>query len=502
MIPVYRATAIPNTPLVHVEDGQGRSLVSDDYGEVLKFLLTSSLSLAPASVPRAVWRLGEFMEAVYHILPKTAVEAIKGKSNRWTQEGDPRYRLYLQPGKFFSVNINHQEVSFYGISEFFPDGCECWTVDAVQLCANRLEESFKALGVTHLTHLKSPVAVVEDAGLLDEAYDTLPTREDVPAAARDVLEYAQMCDGREWVENYQVGDFPELWSYDMTAAYPYQASLLPDLRHCNFVKDSCTPSDIGFLRGKMTIYPDASMSPILAEVDDRLVNPVGVVPREFFHVQEVKAVLEGGYGSFEARGGWYVVPLFSPQDWEATQQPLDSIMRHWWQKRLDSPDDLTSFLVKRVMNGIIGRLGEWRKGQPCRLTNPIYHATILTNTSLRVAQFLVDHDVKQSELVTVNVDGVKVRRRLDVPVPDISRRGQWHEEGCEPTTVLSPNLRLTGEKREAFLSALKDNPNQVAYGDIDLGNLSTMQDRVYRRFPVTGREFLKGPYVSEPVEVK
>jgi len=201
----------------------------------------------------------------------------------------------------------------------------------------------------------------------------------------------------------------KLYTYDLSSAYPYHASQLLDLRDCEFYR---TPTiDIaayyGFLQGTITVYPDhplAYCSPFLADRGDgTLVN---------FRL-----------GEFHPTTSWYIRPL----NGVSPRHPFQEMMNDLYTQRGES--ELKSYILKRVMTGVIGKLLETRKDQDGNITeygdsyNPIYHAIITARTRLQVFDFIVQNDISKEELVHIGVDGIRATKYL--PIPRKAPMGKW-----------------------------------------------------------------------------
>ncbi len=308
----------------------------------------------------------------------------------------------------------------------------------------------------------------------------------------------------------------KLYSYDIASAYPHQASQLLDLRDCDF-RRSDTPikgAYYGFLIGDFTVYPDhplAFCSPFLADRGDgTLVNFTGTVTNYPCLLSEVRTLHEHGLGEFHIKDGWFI----SPTNGVRPRRPFQSLMAELYSRRGTS--ELKSYILKRVMTGIIGKLLETRRDNEGNVIeygdryNPIYHAICTTNTRLQVFEFLATHNVTAEELVHVGVDGVRVTRYL--PLPEWAPMGKWRSSGSEVTVVLSPGAVLTNErnfKRTGVAELMAEcmaRPAAYQLGvnpddRIDLRKLFLNQTRVFDRIPGNAKALLEGTYLSSPVEL-
>ena len=268
----------------------------------------------------------------------------------------------------------------------------------------------------------------------------------------------------------------------------------------------------GVVVGDFTVYPDhplAFCSPFLADRGDGvLVNFTGTKHDYPCLLDEVRTLQRTGLGEFKMSHGWYM----SPYNGVSPRHPFKPLMDSLYPSRSQSP--LASYFVKRIMNGVIGKLLETRKGEDGGITdygelyNPIYHALITTRTRLQVFDFLVNNDITPEELVFIGVDGVRATRYL--PLPAKSEMGQWRNTGSQPTFILSPGAVITPDrnfKKTGYVDLILDickRPSAAKYGvdkDIDLRGLFRSQTREFEKLPKRGSELLERKYISSPVEI-
>lgn len=265
----------------------------------------------------------------------------------------------------------------------------------------------------------------------------------------------------------------------------------------------------GVLVGRFTVYPDAKYafcSPFLEDRGDGvLVNFTGTRENYICLLDEVRRLYWHNLGEFQLNYGWFIKPRKGVE----IPYPFNQMMLKFFQSRAESP--IASFFFKRVMNGLIGKLLETRKGSDGRISrygdlyNPLYHSLITTATRMRVFEFIVNHNITREELVHIGVDGIKMTRHF--PLPTRVEMGNWRSAGSQPTFVLSPgaivntarNYKQTGY--DELLEQIKARPNTSMYGnngDIDLKLLPMNQSRVFPDLPKTGRALLSKSYLSSP----
>ncbi len=205
-------------------------------------------------------------------------------------------------------------------------------------------------------------------------------------------------------------------------------------------------------------------------------------------------------------------------------------MDYLYQKRYKS--ELASSIMKGVANQIIGKLIETRvDGDYGVLRNDIYHALILSQARVKVAEFLIQNEIQADELVTVQTDGVRLTRYIPVGGRGM---GSWRCNGSQPTIVASPYKVYTQDKKPGHLTydhiieMIREHPQSKYYartvkhrttlrqaiqqGDIskvgelddlpahlDLVAITREQNRCFAELPVMGRELLANKYQSTPI---
>ena len=483
--------------IVSLECSNGEAIVSSDIREVLSFFVKNPAG-CPLSTPRFVWRVSDFYACLRQLLPDFAIKMLDDDNHRAIWDD---YRLYNKPGKMFQVNVNHNEVLIYTLKQHLPDSTpDPTSIDETQALSDRAVEAYASLGVKEIKQCHTPVAILEDAGLLKDTYDNLPTYQGIPDGCLDyAMEVGGMLDTRrEWNECYQVGYFPELWSADISSCYGYHASKLPSLEGATY-KHSKNPVDsanFGFLKGTLTINPEhpfAFCSPIVYPVGNTVSNPVGTIAG-YFSLEQVRFIERSGMGTFVLKDGWWVTA-------GRGERPLAGIVDKFYKARVGS-DPLVSYLLKRAITGVIGRMGEWRKpsGQdytPGPYFNPVYRSYIMTNASLQVGQFLINQQITPDELVLVGVDGIYTTRRLQLP--PASDLGKWRDAGSLRLLMASFNTRFKDDDCDKVLDEIKSDPDTMVYPSLDLSVSRAQIDRRFKRYPKTGRELMKKKYQSEAI---
>lgn len=504
---------------VSIKDSLGGtcSATRDDIDLALQFLIYSCATRYPPSTLRVAWDLDGFVAPILSLLPENVREQLSSPEHRAQYN---QFRLFYIPSKRFCVSKNHIEATFFDLSQYYPDSLSPQTIRQVQSHADQLVSALAGLGISPPTTLTSPVAIFEASPQLKGVYGSIPSIADTPEPFLEAQEYALRCARRDWTSNYQVGHWKsgELYSYDIAGAYPAVASKLLDLHGASYTKSTSwrtfERACYGFVRGEMSIRVgnlQAYRSPVLTDRGDGvLVNSSGRLPEDYYSLDTVRHVLRNGYGLFKLHDGWAINP-------RSGERPFQSIMSRLYERRIGA-SELSSYVLKRVANGIIGRLLEMQTDKDGNVLrygdhyNPIYHSLIINQVSLSVSDFLTKYHVVEEELVHVGTDGCRLTLRLPLP-SKATRLGQWRCSGSEPTVVLSPGMILTpsrsvkGVTYKQFIEAVLASPLSSKYAfdvrgkkvDIDLSALHLYQDREYEKLPRNGGELLREKFMSEPL---
>lgn len=211
---------------------------------------------------------------------------------------------------------------------------------------------------------------------------------------------------------------------------------------------------------------------------------------------------------------------------------------NWLFEKRKNNDGLVNTIAKGIINGLIGQMNaEWEDDKTSTVYNPMAAAEIYANCRLQVMKFIIENNL-QDHVISIATDGVLT----DVPVSHkaISKEkilGTWRLSNVCPAIVLSPGYQLYKDKHpqgityDRLVELINDKPNSsrwvasinrpctlyqaLAEGDIkrvgkivprqttiDLLNLEIDQNRLFKKFPKTGKQLLSGTiYNSEPIKI-
>jgi hypothetical protein len=271
-------------------------------------------------------------------------------------------------------------------------------------------------------------------------------------------------------------------------------------------------ADHGFFIGNFTVYPEhplANFSPFLVDRGDGIMVSFKGTARDYLcDLDDIRTLYNYHMGEFHFKRGWTIVAA------EGARRPLARVMNELFALRDGS--EPKSYIVKRVMNGIIGRLLEIREDNAGDVLeygdnfDPISHALITTPTRLQVFDFIARHELIRGELVHVGVDGLRATCRL--ASADKAPMGGWRCTGSEPAFVLSPGGIVSPDrnfKRTGYADLLEEcqkRPRATHLGrnasdPIDIGRLFLTQTRGYTEMPAKARDLLTRVYHSETISL-
>lgn len=524
---------------VGIRSSDGKIIVSQDVVQLLEFMRYSA-----KGVVRAFWDLDS---GIAPILRKLSVPVLTRLSEHDANLSVGGHELYYLPDRSFRCGRSryHSIRQFWSSSEPVPS-----TLEEVQSKADELSATLTDCGMGDFQTLVSPIAVFAETELGKQTYDSIPKGYEIPPSCFQAIEYASKCDKREWVAAHILGGFAEgeIFDYDVNAMYPSVASELLNLREMEFWKSDKLGAReqgayYGFLRGHLYLDPTAEYihcSPLITEVkrlpgsiknirDDVVLpgNPAGDFGEYYLTLDELRFIERYELGVFMLVDGWFMHPYGGVRP----TKPFEKIVDYLYRLRYRS--DLAGSIAKNIANQLIGKLIETRvDGDYGRLRNDLYHALILSQARVKVAEFLVQNEITNSELVAVQTDGVRVSRYI--PIRSSSGMGQWRCNGSQNTVVASPYRVFVANKKpgsityDKLVSLIYEQPYSPIYkseaeqrltlrqalqiGDISLvgsvDNRPTMldvrglergQNRAFAKLPRTGISLLNGRYYSTPV---
>lgn len=442
--------------------------------------------------------------------------------------------LFYIPGKFFSITLGKDAgaptYQFADCSQYLELPLIRGGHDAdraIEACikskiaGKEVVQCLRNLGLSPTT-LTSPIKAYQNEVLnkLD-----LPTIRDMPEEA---AEWAYECSHRQWVEAFKIGHWNMAYDYDITSAYASELAKMPDIRYGKWLKASKKPYDaiLGFLRGWVSI--NTQPSPIMYE-KETYTAPEYYTPTGRWYCYLTQAETDfiqlHQLGSFELIDGWWFVPN------KQCPTPIAQIMQDL-HNRKELSSGLCKDIIKKIMVGCYGKTLESWSDRFGTLFNPVWGATVETNTRLKVAEFCLQAQASGCNPLHISVDGVLLDAPISIPINN--ELGSWKSSGQAPLIIVSSgtvgfddsrqtndNFSLSYNKLRSLISSSPDSseyklarPSIVSipvalsqnawdklgdvYGLERSINIQGENKRYYPEAPDTGRELLERAYDSEP----
>ncbi|MBU1173248.1 MAG: hypothetical protein KKD44_27090 [Proteobacteria bacterium] len=525
-ITAYEIWSSDTGDTVGIRNSQGAIKVSSSPADLLEFLRYSS-----RQTTRIFWDLDESIAPVLKLLPLPILERLAAFDEDLVYSG---HSLYYLPDRMLRIGRSR----FYGIKHFWSTSESTpTTLEEVQSKAEELISTLADCGMPDYSKLTSPIAIFGQTELGQETYSRIPKGYEIPTSCYEAIQFASRCDRREWISAYQVGHWDNLFDYDLSAAYPSCASGLVNLHDMEMWKSERMGSKeqgayCGFLKGRLYLDPKAEYihcSPIMTDLERLPGNPAGYFGDDYYlTLDELRFVERCNLGEFHLSEGWFLKTYNGVRP----SNPFKDIMEYLYQKRYRS--ELASTIMKGVANQLVGKLIETRvDGDYGELRNDIYHALVLAQSRVRVAEFLVHNEVKNDELVVVQTDGARLTREIALPTEGM---GKWRCNGSLPTIVVSPYKVYAGDKKPGHLTydhitqMISEHPLSQYYGrtvkhrttlrqaiqqgdiskvgelddlpaHLDLVSIPREQNRLFSKLPRTGQSLMNNHYSSEPIEL-
>lgn len=477
---------------------------------------------------KMAWDIDQFVAPILKILGRHCCERLVETRKCYFRP----FNIYYLPGKIFAVRLGRNESTFFNLGQYFPDDEEPEDIIRMHSYGMFLLDKLAQMGIENPTRLTSPANVFEHSILSKLNTHTVF---DLPDKYLDSAEYAYNCTGRAWISNYKIGHWGvnECFDYDLSGAYPYEASKLLDTRYAQYIHSDTIPEDVhwGFMRGRIKVT--SPVSPFIYQDEDgKLLNPVGSWDT-YITLDEYKALKEWEMGDFKLYDGWFL--KFYRND-----RPLwNAINKMYEYRKIDN--ELNRIAKLMSVGGCYGKFvethytnDEGEVDKYGKYYNPFYGAQITTRTRLRVMQFIKTHQL-ENDIISVAVDGVLATKEVDLANDNEGKIGSWRLNPESPALVISPGLVYYGNKKpkgltyDMVMELIKSNPDTPYYelelprrvtlseaiemGDLELVGeirdfhqsldlVSINVDRDYKRLPRTGKELISKIYESEPLKIK
>lgn len=447
-------------------------------------------------------------------------------------------RLYISPytlkyiaGKFFSIKKGRQYdyllANFSNMSQYKSVRLE--ENETVEDCLAKAREAQKigervyavllAVGL-HPISLTSPINAYEKEIL---ARMDLPTIDDMPEEAGY---YAYQCLHGNWLEAFQLGQWEQVYDYDINSAYPAELAQLLDIRLGKWVKSNqwIAEATYGYCKGVATIT--APFSPIIY-TSGKSGNSLNYTPTgswdTYLPKQSIEFIHKWQQGKFELEDGWWWIA-------DKKERPLRNIIEQLYREKEQS-SGLEKEVIKRIMSGVWGKFLQVQRDGFGDRFNPVYGTEAETNTRLKVAEFVLQNKVQP---IHIAVDGVLTAKPVSLSNGS-SKIGRWELTSAAPCICAGTAVvAIQGKEKAAdfsldydwLMEQIKENPEAKKYsmeklspvtlavalkGNWDkLGQLRKITKtidigsdvkRCYRKAPEYGKDLLGKYYDSEPWDI-
>jgi len=522
----YTTEVIGNKILI--QDSEGESICSDNVNELLAFL--NEPYSDRDSNTFAIKVFFDLDCSLAPILRKLGISACKELANP-----EHTYRdLFYVPGKVFSIRNGNQQSYFYHLAQYYPEEPDTEDAETVAGMAMNVMDAFHQMGLNP-KKLTSPVAIYESEVL---KHMQIPNIMNIPGEHEELIEYAENCCGRLWIQAYQVGHWMagEVFEYDIKAAYPAIARRLPSLQYARYAKAKRIlgeheiireeSPDWGFLKGVVTIYDGIKISPIF--YDDGVTRSQRTGSWEtYITLHDYRFIKKWGIGDFKIEDGYFI-------KFTAPVYPLEIPLKRLFNQR--GQGGLVNSIAKRISTacGYGKFLEKHDDGTVGHYYNPPYASMVNSMANIQVAEFIYNNKL-QDDVVHIGVDSVVSTKEAKLGDQNRVGMGQWRLSGIGPVLVLSSGRVYHGNKKpqglnyDQILELIGKHPRQSYYtanlkrrqtleesiqlGDLnglgkmklttssfDLNLIRASADREWAKFPQTGGQLLNGQYMSEPLK--
>lgn len=499
---------------VLLEESGGQFIISNNPEDLLSFLAEPY-----EDTIKVCWNLDATVSLILPLLSKGVCRKLQSVARAWYTP----FSLFYVPSKVFSATHapTKNNASLYELQQYFP---ELGTIDDPEELVSLGQKLLYELDKMGLrpSKLTSPVKIYDDC--LMSKMD-LPELKDMP---KEAAEFAYHCSGKLWIEAHQLGFWPDAYSYDMVSAFPMATKGLIDTRDCEWITDPEFREDAiyGYARANVTINDDVLVSPIIMEIPEGLISPVGTWPT-YLTKGEMVFIDKHKIGNYSIHDGWWAIPKVKPSHF---RKPLYSPMTKLLSYK--QMTDLQALLAKRMSTGVYGKFGEERAEEFGEYFFPCWFAEISTQARLKVAEFLYAYGIGPTEndsyktLIHIGVDGFT----LSTPLVKYRANERWRTR-AETILVVSSGLVYTKTTKpkglilQDILEMIAANPRKRYYSKavkrrLTLGDslardhlenigkeisfnssinlVGQEHDREFIKLPKTGEALLNNKYTSLP----
>jgi len=260
---------------------------------------------------------------------------------------------------------------------------------------------------------------------------------------KELLEYAYLSYAGGKFETYQRG-FGKFYQYDINSAYPFEISLLQDIRLARVIKTSEYQKDAtyGFIKCSLVLTND--YSPIPIKVDNVNRYPIGSFTKIITKTEYDFLIKRGD--TVDILEAWW---LFCREEYPYRIE-VERLFE--LKKKFKAHDKLRYMLVKILLNSFYGKFiqvtEKWKQDKIVYeagwLFNPIYASVITANTRVKVCQACDKYD---KYTVAVHTDSIITSIDLSNNGLSMSDNlGDWNCENSGSGVIVGSGVYQIGEK--------------------------------------------------------
>jgi len=196
-------------------------------------------------------------------------------------------------------------------------------------------------------------------------------------------------------ECFQRGYFEQAYKYDITSAYPYVISQLPNLDRGKWVRDTTVDydADLIFARVRVTV-PDNFVQPLHIKHKGVVLYPSTTSHYRIITKSELEVIDEFELATVDVCEAWHFYA-------DSNERPFASI-RDIFKRRLELRDagDRREYVLKKVMNSLYGKfiqvtteLAPVLKHRVGNLFIPAYASEITARTRMQLLRTTLERDM-------------------------------------------------------------------------------------------------------------
>lgn len=232
----------------------------------------------------------------------------------------------------------------------------------------------------------------------------VPTMKGIP---RPVLRMYWQAYRGGWFDTYQRG-YGKITSYDISSAYPWALTQLPNVQHGKWVKGVVDESNLGVAAVTLTQRARDCL-PVAVQRGGRNIYPLPDVPIQTYLTLAELRTYETAY-DIQVHKAFSFIP--SPDADYPYQKLIDKL---YALKQSHPKQSVEYMLYKRIMNSMYGKTAEliktsegWTWG---KLFHPIYAAEITALTRTKMYDAIHEH---ASSVVSILTDGVMFSEPIEL----------------------------------------------------------------------------------------